>query len=418
MEVSQPASVVHHARMSAATTVEDLIGRAGRTPDEIESLLATLRDSVAAQADRIRAAAATGEPVYPEVSMADVLAGTVPASATAAIRDTGCAIVRGTFERSEAEAWDAELGDYLGRNDFGSVFDRAYPQAAQASRIFGIYWSRPQVQARQHSRMVAVRTFLDAMWRHESGGRRWFEPGDDIGYPDRVRRREPGAVSRGLGCHGDAPAVGGWRYLENQLVFGPLLEGGPDRLDPWDAAHRTTLDDPSIVGTSVFRTFQGWTALSEMRPADGVLHVAPILDAVAYRYVAGVAGELGLGEGLGAVPGPAPRRDHGDDLVRSALVPIPAVEPGDTVWWHGDLFHSVADAANDTRWGNVMYIGSSPWCERNEAYRSDLFDRFLAGRSPRDFPAEDFEADFAGRATPEDLSPVGRRQFGLPGMPG
>jgi hypothetical protein len=88
------------------------------------------------------------------------------------------------------------------------------------------------------------------------------------------------------------------------------------------------------------------------------------------------------------------------------------------VWWHGDLFHSVADAANDTRWGNVMYIGSSPVCERNDAYRSDLFDRFLAGRGPRDFPAEDFEADFEGRATPEDLSPVGRRQFGLPGMPG
>lgn len=401
--------------MGVATTVHELIESVGRTPQEVEDLLAELRDTVAARAARVSGAAAEGEAVYPEVAMADVLAGTVPAPVLASIRDTGCAIVRGTFERAEAEAWDAELGDYLARNAFRTRYEDATPAAATGSRIWGVYWSRPQVEARQHERMVAVRRFLNGTWRHESRGRRWFDPSEDIGYPDRVRRREPGAVSRGLGCHGDAPAVGGWRYVENQLVFAPLLRGGPIEHDPWDAAHRTTLDDPSIVGTTVFRTFQGWTALSEMHPSDGVLHVAPILEAVAYRYVAGVAGELGVGEALGVVPGPAPRRDHGDDLVRSALVPIPAVEPGDTVWWHGDLFHAVADAANDTRWGNVMYIGSSPVCERNDAYRSDLHDRFLAGRSPRDFPAEDFEVGFEGRATSDDLSPVGRRQFGLPG---
>jgi Protein of unknown function (DUF1479) len=398
--------------MSAAVTAEELIGRAGRNAGEVADLLAELRASVASQAELVRAASDAGEPVYPEVAMADVLAGMVPAGTLASIRATGCAIVRGTFERSVAEEWDAELGEYLARNAFRTRLEGAVPEAATGSRIWGVYWSRPQVQARQHDRMVAVRRFLNTLWRHESCGRRWFDPDDDIGYPDRVRRREPGAVSRGLGCHGDAPAVGGWRYLENQLVFADLLAGGPGSYDPWDAAHRTTLADPSIVGTTVFRTFQGWTALSEMQPADGVLHVAPILDAVAYRYVAGLAGELGVGEGAGAVPGPAPHRDHGDDLVRSALVPIPAIEPGDSVWWHGDLFHAVADAANATRWGNVMYIGSAPVCERNDAYRSDLFERFVAGRSPRDFPADDFEVDFDGRATPADLSAVGRRQFG------
>ena len=33
---------------------------------------------------------------------------------------------------------------------------------------------------------------------------------------------------------------------------------------------------------SAFRTFQGWTALSDMAPTEGVLHVVPIPSAMAY----------------------------------------------------------------------------------------------------------------------------------------
>ena len=155
---------------------------------------------------------------------------------------------------------------------------------------------------------------------------------------------------------------------------------------------------------------EGWTALSEMRPADGVLHLIPIPNAAAYMLVRGIADELGLVTGE---PEPAPRRFRADDLVLPALVPIPTVEPGDTVWWHGDVIHSVADAANDTRWGNVMYIGAAPGCPRNDAYRASMLERFERGLSPIDFPDEHFEADFIGRPTVADLGPVARGHFGL-----
>ena len=94
-------------------------------------------------------------------------------------------------------------------------------------------------------------------------------------------------------------------------------------------------------------------------------------------------------------------------------MPIPPVAPGDTVWWHGDLYHSVGDAANDSRWGNVMYIGAAPRCPRNDVYTSTMFDRFVRGASPVDFPSDDFEVDFNGRATIDDLNETGRAQFGL-----
>jgi hypothetical protein len=347
--------------------------------------------------------------VFPVVDMADVLAGTVSDNVCDDVRRAGCVVVRGTFERSQAEAWDAELAAYLDRNDFRQRLLARQPGAVDAS-ILPVYWSRPQVLARQHARMGAVRRFLNGLWNAESDGVRWFDPDHDIGYPDRIRRRAPGSGARGLAAHVDSPSAGGWRYPENQRVFAPLLKGGLDAYDAFDAAHRTGPDVSSPVGSTAFRTFQGWTALSEMEPDDGVLHVVPIPVAVGYRLVHGLAGELGL---LDAEAVPAPRRDSGDELVLRALVPIPAVAPGDTVWWHGDLFHSVGDATNDSRWGNVMYIGAAPRCERNEVYLESAFARFSVGVSPRDFPAEDFEVDFIGRATPDDLDHVGRAQFGL-----
>lgn len=388
----------------SAESLESLLERLALRPSDVSELLAELTSSMRSTVAEIAAGAAAGEPIIPEVAYDDVAAGTVPDTISAAIRRAGCAVVRGTFDRAEAGYWDAELADYLSRNAFWQRFVERYPEAVDGSRIWPIYWSRPQVAARQHPRMAVVRRFLNGFWRHRSGGVEWFDPDHDIGYPDRLRRREPGAVARGLAPHIDSPSAGGWRLAENQRVFAPLLTGGLGAYDAFDAAHRTDVDVESPVSCTVFRTFQGWTALSEMHPTDGVLRLVPIPSAVGYRLVHGIAGELGL---LDATRVPAPRRDAGDPLLLEAMVPIPAVAPGDTVWWHGDLYHAVGEAANDTRWGNVMYIGAAPPCPRNDVYATTIPARLEAGTSPADFPEDDFEVDFVGRATVADLQPAG-----------
>ena len=374
----------------AAATPAELLDRLGLEVGDIGDLLASLRVAMEGRVAEIVELCAAGDTVFPVVDFDDVLAERVDPVTRDGVRRAGCVVLRGTFDRAEAQAWDAELGTYIDHNAFRDRFLEKHPAAVDGSRIWPVYWSRPQVLARQHARMAAARRFLNGLWTFGSADAQWFAPDTDIGYPDRVRRREPGAVSKGLAAHADSPSVGGWRIAENQAVFAPLLTGGLAAYDPFDAAGRTGPRVESPVGCSVFRTFQGWTALSEMQPADGVLHVVPIPAAVGYRLVHGLAGELGLaGE-----PVPAPRRDAADELLARAIVPIPAVEPGDTVWWHGDLYHLVGDASNDTRWGNVMYIGAAPNCPRNDIYRATLLDRFVRGASPVDFPADDFEVDF------------------------
>jgi hypothetical protein len=380
----------------------DLLDEVGLDRGDVADLLVHTRELVAAD---VAEATATPIPTVDFDQLRDV-----PVTIRDSIARRGCVVVRGTFDRDQAETWNTEIGDYLDRNHFERRFAERYPEAATTgSRIWGIYWSRPQVLARQHERMATVRRFLNSFWSHESDGVTWFDPDHDIGYPDRLRRRAPGVTARGLAPHSDSPSCGGWRIPENVAVFRHVLAGRPERYDPWDPAHRTSPDVESPVGSTAFRTFQGWTALSDMHPSDGVLHLAPVLSAPVHLLVQGIAGELGLaGE-----PVPTPRRAAGDELLHSALAPIPAVEPGDTVWWHGDIIHSVANATNDRRWGNVMYIGSSPRCPRNDAYAASMLDRFERGASPLDFPPEDFEVDFVGRADVSDLDRLGRQQFGL-----
>jgi Protein of unknown function (DUF1479) len=361
-----------------------------------------------------------GGPVWPIVQLTDVVAGTVPAEQVAAIRNRGCAVVKGTFPRERAEGWDRELADYLERNDFAKTYEYLDDGvfgglAASKPSIFPIYWSKPQMEARQDDNMSAVRGFLNGFWQHESEGRTWFDPTRDTAYPDRVRRREPGVSSKGLSAHTDSGSVERWLLPAYQNVFRHVFDGSPSAYDPWDGAYRTEVHEfDSTVMCSAFRTFQGWTALSDMAPTEGVLHVVPIPSAMAYLLLRALQDDVADDDLCGAANGqslPINERWHPD--LMPALTPIPAVEPGDTVWWHGDLIHSVGEVTDQQGWGNVMYIPASPYCEKNAEYARGCGQAFLAGSSPTDFAAEDYETSWAGRATRDDLNATGLAQLGL-----
>ncbi len=100
-------------------------------------------------------------------------------------------------------------------------------------------------------------------------------------------------------------------------------------------------------------------------------------------------------------------------LLLSGLSPIPDLEPGDTVFWHCDVIHSVENEHNGEFDSNVMYIAAAPGCEKNDAYLQRQLPSFLSGKSPVDFAADDFEVDFIGRATVELLTPLGKAQLGI-----
>ena len=137
---------------------------------------------------------------------------------------------------------------------------------------------------------------------------------------------------------------------------------------------------------SAFRTFQGWTALSDMAHDQGVLQTVPIPGAMAYLMLRPLLPDVPYDEMCGVtVDQVFPASDRWHPLLMQALSGIPDVQAGDSVWWHCDMIHSVAPVTSQRGWGNVMYIPAAPWCPRNEEYAASVREAFVTGLSPADF---------------------------------
>jgi hypothetical protein len=183
---------------------------------DVAAVFAEADAAMRAEAAAVAADREAGRPVWPVVQFGDIAAGTVPAGEVAAIRRRGCVVVRDTFSRQRAEGWDADLAGYAERNRFAETY-RAIDDGvfggliAGTPSIYPIYWSGPQIEARQDGNMVAVRKFLNSFWKHESEGRIWFDPDRDTAYPDRVRRRRLRRRRAGPTAARPAPPGGGAR---------------------------------------------------------------------------------------------------------------------------------------------------------------------------------------------------------------
>ncbi|GLY96711.1 DUF1479 domain-containing protein [Actinoplanes sp. NBRC 103695] len=392
------------------------IAASGRSVDEV---FAVVERRVQAAVDEITATRARGEQVWPVIEYADIASGAVSAEQVALLRRRGCLVVRGHFEREQALGWDRSIVDYVEGNHFFENYrgpaDDFFGSVGSKPEIYPIYWSAAQMEARQSERMATVQAFLNSQWKHESEGVRWFDPERDSLYPDRIRRRPEGADSAGLGTHLDPGTLDLWMTQAYQQAFRHLFDGSVEQYDPWDAAHRTAGPQyPGSTMCSAFRTFQGWTALSDMDHDQGVLHTVPIPEAMAYLMLRPLLDDVADDEMCGVTVNqvfPAGDKYHAPLL--PALTGIPDVRAGDSVWWHCDMIHSVAPVESQKGWGNVMYIPAAPWCPRNEQYSASVREAFLTGSSPSDFPAEHYERTWLDRFRPEDLTDIGRRGLGL-----
>ena len=172
----------------------------------------------------------------------------------------------------------------------------------------------------------------------------WFDPDRDSLYPDRIRRRPPGASSGGLGAHVDAGTLDLWMTEAYQQAFRHLFDGSVEQYDPWDASHRTSGPQyPGSTMSSVFRTFQGWTALSDMAHDQGVLHTVPIPEAIGYMMLRPLLSDIPEDEMCGVTVNQVfPANEQWHPLLVRALTGIPDVQAGDSVWWHADMIHGVA----------------------------------------------------------------------------
>jgi hypothetical protein len=403
-------TAVRASQQRLRAEVPDLAGRFARLGE-------ALNDEVSA----IRSEMLSGHAV-PEIAYADIAAGRVSPADVARIYRRGCAVIRGVYDPAQIAEWNDEVVRYI--DEVGYLLrmkDKAgldkYFSALAAGRpqIFSLYWSKPQMQARQHPNLAATRAWLNRLWTFEKDGVRFFDPDRQFNYADRIRRREAGDSTLGLSPHSDGGSVERWCEPTFHYLYRDVLQGDPFAFNPFDADGRTqTKEIPSPAVCSAFRTFQGWTALTRQGPGDGTLKLVPIARTMPWMLLRALQPDVPEGDLCGAQPGRAlGASEQWHPELLAGLVSIPEVQPGDTVWWHSDIIHAVENQHTGRGYSNVIYIGAAPWCDKNARFAERQAAAFLAGRSSPDFAPEDYELDFPGRATPADLSPLGLQQMGL-----
>ncbi len=389
---------------------------------DVKKSFETVSSNIKREVEYIQSMQLNNIPVIPEINYKSILSGNLSNSQISEIKRRGSLIIRGVFDEQLARDWNDEVAEYILHNDYHTKsiekagMDQYFSQLKSGEpQIFGIYWSKPQMLARQSESMANTKKFLNSLWDVSTNTGDEFDPNQDYIYADRIRRREPGDASLGLSPHIDGGSFERWVDQGYQKVYSAVFNGDYSSYDPWKAAYRTQTNEyKSPAVCSMFRTFQGWTALTSQGPLDGTLSVIPIANCMSYLLLRALQDDISPDNLCDAEPGRPLNisSKYHEDLL-AGLVSIPEVSPGDTVWWHPDITHSVADKHSGKDYSNVMYIGASPKCQKNLNYAKKQTQKFLEGKSPPDFAAEDYEVDFKARFTVEELSDLGRTQMAL-----
>ena len=257
---------------------------------DLAAAFARIDSLVEDQIRQIESEVAAGISPVPVCDFADVAAGAVDADMTGRIKQRGAVILRNTFDRDLVTSWNETLMAYVAENDYfekqkaKAGMDKYFSSLSSSRpQIFGLYWSRPQMEARTSDELALARRWLNRLWTYTSDNGVEFDPDRECLYADRLRQREPGDNTLGLSPHVDGGSVERWLDAGFRDVYRHLLSGDVESYDPFDAAFRTaTREIPSPAVCSMFRTYQGWTALSRQGPGDGTLNLVPIASAMAW----------------------------------------------------------------------------------------------------------------------------------------
>ncbi|MEZ8144462.1 hypothetical protein A1OO_11760 [Enterovibrio norvegicus FF-33] len=336
------------------------------------------------------------------------------------VHQAGCCIIRNTLPADEVTAHNDALSRYIIENGYyehvPTVEDNYFSQLkSDKPQIFGIYWSAAQIWARQHPNMAVARRHLNHLWTWQDKGKTFFNPDLEASYADRVRRREPGDATLGLSPHVDSGSVERWIEPHYREVYHDIFLGDWHQYNAFYGANRIEVEEfPSPAVCSVFRTFQGWVALTQQGKGDGTLRMVPSTLAIPYMLLRAIQDDVPEDDLCGAAPGRALTVfQQWHPLLFEGLVSIPVVRPGDTVWWHPDTIHAVEDKHNGDGYSNVLFIGAAPDCEKNRHFLDKQRPAFLRGESCPDFAPEHHERTYQGRASEDDLTELGRRQMGF-----
>lgn len=169
------------------------------------------------------------------------------------LKRTGTAVIRGTVPEQEALGFVEDLKNYIRANP--SV--KAYPP--DSPQVFELYWSRAQLRARAHPRMLDTQAFLNGLFHSSDPFTKLDTHTPGLTYADRLRIRQPGDAKFALGPHIDGGGVERWEDAAYRRTYHDIFEGKWEQYDPWDLADRVYANMDMYQGAgacTMLRAFQ------------------------------------------------------------------------------------------------------------------------------------------------------------------
>jgi len=386
-----------------------------------DELTASWRRLKRALADGIEEIKQTGPDIIPIVLFTEL--DNISEQKRKEIEKRGSLIIKNVIPKEKAIQLKNNVIDYIDTNQN----TKGFPKDKKV--VYELYWSKSQVKARSNPRLMTASSYVNKIWHASPEAEICFD--QNISYADRLRIRNPGDSLFSLGPHADGGSLERWEDPSYRNCYEAIFEGRWEDFDPYDATHRLNVDmrlHESNGNCSIFRSFQGWLAVSDIAPKEGTILFTPLgREVISYYMLKPFFDEndqLVLDSSLpGAFPGKAQEFNedtHPELNLRDLMVLIPRVEPGDMVFWHCDLIHAVDAVHEGKADSSVFYIPSVPLCQANIEYsllQREAFLRGLVGPDFPGFPNDLAEQNHKGRANLSTVENTGgkraMREFAL-----
>ncbi|EXJ79536.1 hypothetical protein A1O3_07815 [Capronia epimyces CBS 606.96] len=336
------------------------------------------------------------------LKMEDIVAGRVSDETRARMKETGCFVVQNVIDPATTNQLFADLDRFTEVNK-GRY--RSWPEDNPS--IFTLFNTPTQNAARTHPNQLQLMKWINNLWH-------WSESSTDVSaepllYADAVRKRPAGSPFLGLGPHIDGGSLCRWADPVYKKAYHPVFAGNPEEVDVYDLDARKNVKFdlfPGRAHTSVFRSFQGWTALTRTAPREGTILLYPnvktviayvllrpffqppedpskVMDASQWKFDPNPDQAFFPGtktwesQRLSALSHPHLR-------LKECLVAVPELQPGDTVWWHTDVCHAVDAEHIGKDYASVVYIAAVPTTTANKEYTQQQYLQMAAGLPPKD----------------------------------
>ncbi|KAF9460316.1 hypothetical protein BDZ94DRAFT_934615 [Collybia nuda] len=362
------------------------------------------------------------------------------------IKRRGCVVIRDIVNDTEAKDWKTSLEDYITANP---GLD-GYP--ANNPIFYEIFWTKAQLQARSHPNILSTTLWLTNLYHIKGESVEGMDLSNPLSYADRFRIRRPGPQHTNiLPPHVDGPTIERWEDPALREYFSEILSGNWHLHDPYEMggrikARNSHYERPNQA--SIFRSFQGWLALSETGPTEGTIQFFPsvalanayiilrpffrplpsadatsIMDAKNWEFDISSPDFPGIHPLDGGYIGPRPTPAlHPHLRLETTMTSVPKMRPGDAVFWHCDVIHAVEEEHKGQGDSAVIFIPAVPQTPYNQAYVEKQRETFLSGRRPPDmpqgkcaeFPEGKREDHYVGFGTLDDISLAGRKAMGFP----